>query len=46
MLDAAKYYAKDHGVEEASYKSYSESAALLNKIPYSGNKVNFLILIL
>ena len=36
VLDAAKYQAKDHGVEEAYFKSYSESAALLSKRPDSG----------
>ena len=40
VLDAAKYYAKDHGVEEAYDKSYSESSALLNKRPESVGKLN------
>ena len=44
VLDAAKYYAKDHGVEENCYKAYSESISLLTKRPDSGSKFKFLML--
>ena len=40
VLDAAKYYAKDHGVVENYYKAYSDSMSLLMKRSDSGSKLN------
>ena len=40
VLDAAKYYAKDHGVEENYHKAYSESMSLITKRPDSGSQLN------
>ena len=40
IFDAAKYYAKDHGVEDQYYKSYDDAAMLLKQGQAPNTKVN------